>query len=130
MPPRCHWLAVAERGRLYRWPCNRSFGDSKQRPVVVIAPEAATRHSRRWVVLPLSSDGRLAGQRMAYRLDPSASNGLEQISFVMTWLPTMVAADQLDGPLGRLQQEQLREILSLLSEALDLSVQEPWQQEP
>ena len=40
---------MAERGRLYLWPRNRSFGDSKARPVVVIAPDAATRHGRRWV---------------------------------------------------------------------------------
>jgi len=43
---------MAERGRLYLWPRNRSFGDSKARPVVVISPDAATRHGRRWVVLP------------------------------------------------------------------------------
>ena len=39
-------LQMAERGRLYLWPRNRSFGDSKARPVVVIAPDAATRHGR------------------------------------------------------------------------------------
>ncbi|MFM7266706.1 MAG: hypothetical protein ACKOZW_14170, partial [Cyanobium sp.] len=31
------------RGRVYQWPRNRSFGDGKPRPVVVIAPDAATR---------------------------------------------------------------------------------------
>ena len=55
-PPR----QIAERGRLYLWPRNRSFGDSKARPVVVIAPDAATRHGRRWVVLPLSTEAQLA----------------------------------------------------------------------
>jgi len=34
---------MAERGRIYLWPRNRSFGDGKPRPVVVIAPDAATR---------------------------------------------------------------------------------------
>lgn len=31
---------MAERGRLYLWPRNRSFGDSKARPVLVIAPDS------------------------------------------------------------------------------------------
>jgi len=73
---------MAERGRLYHWPRNRSFGDSKRGPVVVIAPEAATSRSRRWVVLPLSSDPRLEGQPLAYPLDPSPGNGLQQRSYV------------------------------------------------
>ena len=34
---------MAERGRIYLWSRNRSFGDGKPRPVVVIAPDAATR---------------------------------------------------------------------------------------
>lgn len=92
---------MAERGRLYLWPRNRSCGDSKARPVVVIAPDAATRHGRRWVVLPLSSEADLASNPLAYPLAPSATNGLRQASFVMTWLPTTVHADQLQGPLGR-----------------------------
>ncbi|MCP9860795.1 MULTISPECIES: type II toxin-antitoxin system PemK/MazF family toxin [unclassified Cyanobium] len=121
---------MAERGRLYHWPRNCSFGDSKRRPVVVLAPEAATSRSRRWVVLPLSSDGRLEGQPLAYPLDPTPSNGLQQRSYVMAWLPTTVAADQLEGPLGRLEFEQLAAVLKRLTEALDLQLLEPWQDGP
>jgi mRNA-degrading endonuclease toxin of MazEF toxin-antitoxin module len=98
---------MAERGRLYLWPRNRSFGDSKARPVVVISPDAATRHGRRWVVLPLSTVSDLASNPLAYRLAPTATNGLRQASFVMTWLPTSVHADQLQGPLGRLTSAEL-----------------------
>ena len=63
-------LQMAERGRLYLWPRNRSFGDSKARPVVVIAPDAATRHGRRWVVLPLTTEAQLASNPLAYPLAP------------------------------------------------------------
>ena len=69
--------------------------------MVVIAPDVATRHGRRWVVLPLSSEADLASNPLAYPLAASATNGLRQASFVMTWLPTTVHADQLQGPLGR-----------------------------
>ena len=86
---------MAERGRLYRWPRNRSFGDSKPRPVLVIAPDAATRHGRRWVVLPLSTESGLAASPLAYRLDPTQANGLEDTSFVMAWQPTTVLAEAL-----------------------------------
>jgi len=51
---------MAKRGRLYLWPRNRSFGDSKARPVPVIAPDLATGLSRRRVVLSLSTEQRLA----------------------------------------------------------------------
>ncbi|MEB3262357.1 MAG: hypothetical protein VKK94_05290 [Cyanobacteriota bacterium] len=30
---------MPERGSLYRWPRNRSFDDTKARPVLVISPE-------------------------------------------------------------------------------------------
>lgn len=86
---------MAERGPLYLWPRNRSFGDSKPRPIVVIAPDAATSQSRRWVVLP-----------------------------------TTVAADQLEGPLGRLGFHQMAAILRSLAEALDLQLLEPRHQDP
>jgi mRNA-degrading endonuclease toxin of MazEF toxin-antitoxin module len=121
---------MAERGRLYHWPRNRSFGDGKRRPVVVIAPDAATSRSGRWVVLPLSSDSRLEGHPLAYSLEPSPTNGLQQRSYVMAWLPTTVAADQLEGPLGRLTIEQLSDVLTRLVEALDLEMLEPWQDNP
>jgi mRNA-degrading endonuclease toxin of MazEF toxin-antitoxin module len=118
---------MAERGRLYLWPRNRSFGDSKARPVVVIAPDAATRHGRRWVVLPLSSVADLASNPLAYPLAPSATNGLHQASFVMTWLPTTVHADQLQGPLGRLTPADVAAIATAVIQALDLQGLEPWQ---
>jgi len=90
---------MAERGRLYLWPRNRSCGDSKARPVVVIAPYAATRHGRSWVVLPLSTEALLASNPLAHPLAPSAANGLRQTSYVMTWLPTTCHVDHLQGPL-------------------------------
>ena len=117
---------MAERGRLYLWPRNRSFGDSKARPVVVIAPDAATRHSRRWVVLPLTTEAQLASNPLAYPLAPSATNRLRQPSFVMTWLPTTVHADQLQGPLGRLTPADLAAIAAAVIQALDLQCSEPW----
>lgn len=121
---------MAERGRLYLWPRNRSFGDSKARPVVVISPDAATRHGRRWVVLPLSTVSDLASNPLAYRLAPTATNGLRQASFVMTWLPTTVHADQLQGPLGRLNSAELTAIAASVIQALDLQALEPWQLDP
>jgi mRNA-degrading endonuclease toxin of MazEF toxin-antitoxin module len=120
-------LQMAERGRLYLWPRNRSFGDSKARPVVVIAPDAATRHGRRWVVLPLTTEAQLASNPLAYPLAASATNGLRQPSFVMTWLPTTVHADQLQGPLGRLTPADLAAIAAAVIQALDLQCSEPWQ---
>ena len=120
-------LQMAERGRLYLWPRNRSFGDSKARRVVVIAPDAATRHGRRWVVLPLTTEAQLASNPLAYPLAPSATNGLRQASFVMTWLPTTVHADQLQGPFGRLTPADLAAIATAVIQALDLQGLEPWQ---
>ncbi len=120
-------MAMAERGRLYRWPRNRAFGDSKPRPVLVIAPDAATRHGRRWVVLPLSTEPGLSANPLAYRLDPSPANGLEGTSFVMAWLPTTVLAEALQGPLGRLGAAEVAAIAELVIQALDLRCLEPWQ---
>jgi mRNA-degrading endonuclease toxin of MazEF toxin-antitoxin module len=121
---------MAERGRLYLWPRNRSFADSKARPVVVIAPDAATRHGRRWVVLPLSTEAQLASNPLAHPLAPSAANGLRQTSYVMTWLPTTVHADHLQGPLGRLTAAEVASITAAVIEALDLRALEPWQSDP
>ena len=118
---------MAERGRVYLWPRNRSFGDGKPRSVVVIAPDAATRHGRRWVVLPLSTTAELASNPLAYPLAPSASNGLRLLSYVMTWLPTTVQADHLQGPLGRISPAELKAIAAGMVEALDLHGLEPWQ---
>jgi mRNA-degrading endonuclease toxin of MazEF toxin-antitoxin module len=132
MPP-LPWLwppSMAERGRLYLWPRNRSFGDSKPRPVLVLAPDAATSRSRRWVVLPLSSDPRLEGNPLAFPLEPSPGNGLRQPGYVMAWLPTTVAADQLEAPLGRLEFPQVAAVLQSLAAALDLQLVEPWQEDP
>jgi mRNA-degrading endonuclease toxin of MazEF toxin-antitoxin module len=106
-------LQMAERGRLYLWPRNRSFGDSKARPVEVIAPDAATRHGRRWVMLPLSSEADLAINPLAYPLAPSAT--------------TTVHAYQLQGPLGRLKPADLAAIAAAVIQALDLKCSEPWQ---
>ena len=119
---------MAERGRLYLWPRNRSFGDSKARPVVVIAPDAATRHGRRWVVLPISTEAGLAGNPLAFPLTPSQANGLQQPCFVMPWLPTTVHADQLQGPLGRLTAAEVKALAAALIQALDLECLEPWQE--
>jgi len=117
---------MAERGKLYLWPRNRSFGDSKPRPVVVIAPDAATRHGRRWVVLPISTEAELATNQLAFPLAATSNNGLRQTSFVMTWLPTTVHADQLEGPIGRLSAKEVAAIAAALIGALDLSCLEPW----
>ena len=106
-------LQMAERGRLYLWPRNRSFGDSKARPVVVIAPDAATRHGRRWVVLPLTTEADLASNSLAYPLAPSAT--------------TPVHAAQLQGSLGRLTPADLAAIAAAVIQALDLKCSEPWQ---
>ena len=116
-----------ERGRLYRWPRNRAFGDSKQRPVLVIAPDAATSQSRRWVVVPLSSDPRLTNHPLAVPLPADASTGLDQPSHAMAWLPTTVDRDQLAGPMGRTSPKILKAVLTALTSALDLTMLEPWQ---
>jgi mRNA-degrading endonuclease toxin of MazEF toxin-antitoxin module len=94
---------------------------------VVIAPDAATRHRRRWVVLPLTTEAQLASNHLAYPLAPSATNGLHQASFVMTWLPTTVHADQLQGPHGRLTPADMAAIAATVIQALDLQCSEPWQ---
>jgi mRNA-degrading endonuclease toxin of MazEF toxin-antitoxin module len=94
---------------------------------VVIAPDAATAHGRRWVVLPLSTTAALANNPLAYALAPSAANGLSQMSYVMTWLPTTVHADHLQGPLGRISAGELKAIAAGMVAALDLQCLEPWQ---
>jgi len=66
---------MPERGNLYRWPCNRSFGDTKARSVLVISPEAAHAGSTRRVVVPLSRDPRLEGHLLAVALDPTQRMG-------------------------------------------------------
>ena len=95
--------------------------------MLVIAPDLATGLSRRWVVLPLSTEQRLAINSLAYTLQPSPANGLRQTSFVMTWLPTAVHADHLQGPLGRLPEQELKAIAAAVIQSLDLHCQEPWQ---
>ena len=117
---------MPERGSLYRWPRNRSFGDTKARPLLVISPEAAHGASTRRVVVPLSRDPRLEGHLLAVALDPSPANGLQHRSYAMTWHPTTVDRSNLDGPLGRLTPEQLAMVLERIATALDLTLLEPW----
>jgi len=117
---------MAERGRIYRWPRNRPFGDSKSRPVLVVAPDAATRMSRRWVVVPLSSDKRLEAQPLAVRLEAGTDTGLKSTSYAMAWLPTTVDSSQLAGPQGRVSAEVMRTVLQRIDMALDLAMAEPW----
>jgi hypothetical protein len=45
----------------------------------------------------------------------------------MSWLPTTVHADQLQGPLGRLTPADLAAIAAAMIQALDLRRLEPWQ---
>ena len=45
----------------------------------------------------------------------------------MTWLPTTVHADQLQGPLGRLTSAELTAIAATVIQALDPQGPEPWQ---
>ena len=120
-------LSQPQRGRLYTWPRNRAFGDSKARPVLVIAPDAATRSSQRWVVVPISTDARLAGHPLAVSLAATAQTGLHQPSHAMAWLPTSVEREQLAGPLGRITPAELKAVLGALHTALDLAMDEPWQ---
>lgn len=122
-------LHQPQRGRLYTWPRNRAFGDSKARPVLVIAPDAATRSSNRWVVVPITTDGRLAGHPLAVPLAATVQTGLQQPSHAMAWLPTSVEREQLAGPQGRISPAELKAVLGALHTALDLAMDEPWQPE-
>ena len=79
------------------------------------------------MVLPLSTEQRLGSNPLAHMLEPSPTHGLSQASFVMTWLPTAVHADQLQGPLGRLAAGELKEIAAAVIQSLDLHCQEPCQ---
>jgi hypothetical protein len=83
---------MAERGRVYFWPRNRSFGDGKPRPVVVF---------------PLSTTAELANNPLAYPLGPSAANGLRVLSL-------------LQGPLGRISSAELKDIAAGMVATLDL----------
>jgi len=118
---------MAERGRVYGWPRNRPFGDSKARPVLVVAPDAATETSNRWVVVPISRDPRLAALPLAVPIPADATTGLHEPSFAMAWLPTAVLRQQLSGPYGRVTPDQLKAVLRALRSALDLEMLEPWQ---
>ena len=69
----------------------------------------------------------LANHPLADALPPSATNGLRVWSDVMTWLPTTVQADQLQGPLGRISSAELRAIAAGMVEALALQCLDPWQ---
>jgi mRNA-degrading endonuclease toxin of MazEF toxin-antitoxin module len=119
---------MAERGRLYRWPRNRPFGDSKARPVLVVSPEAANEASQRRVVVPISRDPRLAEVALAIPLPATPGTGLQQLSYAMAWHPTTVLREQLEGPFGRISPEQLRSVLAALRTSLDLDILEPWQE--
>ena len=122
---------MAEQGRIYRWARNRSLGDAKARPVIVIAPDAATAVLERWVVVPISSDPRLEAHPLAVPLSPQEGSGLERTSFAMSWfamswLPTTVLRQELQGPIGRSAPEVVRQVLLTMARALDLSMQEAW----
>ena len=91
----------------------------------MIAPDAATRHGRRWVVLPLSTEPGLAASPIAYRLDPTQANGLEITSFVMAWQPTTVLAEALQGPIGRLAAADVAAIAARVIAALELTPHHP-----
>ena len=119
---------MAERGRLYRWPRNRPFGDSKPRPVLVVSPDAANGASQRRVVVPISRDPRLSELVFAVPLPATADTGLQQLSYAMAWHPTTVLREQLEGPFGRISPEQLRSVLAALRTALDLDMLEPWRE--
>ena len=67
---------------------------------------------------------------MAYALLASPANGLQQTSYVMSWLPTTVHADQLMGPLGRLTAAELQAIAAMVIQSLDLHCLESWQHDP
>ncbi len=69
----------------------------------------------------------LEGGDLAYPLLLSAANGLRLPSYAMSWLPTTVHADQLQGPLGRLTPADLAAIAAAMIQALDLRCLEPWQ---
>jgi len=53
--------------------------------MVVISPDAATRHGRRWVVLPLSTVSDLASNPLAHHLAPTATNGLRRSAAGPAW---------------------------------------------
>lgn len=63
---------MAERGRLYRWPRNRPFGNSKAKPVLVVSSDAAKGASQRRVVVPISLNPRLAALVFAVPLPATA----------------------------------------------------------
>jgi hypothetical protein len=69
----------------------------------------------------------LEGGDLAYPLLLSAANGLRLPSYAMSWLPTTVHADQLQGALGRLTPADLAAIATAMIQALDLRCLEPWQ---
>lgn len=105
-------LSQPQRGRLYTWPRNRAFGESN-----------------RWVVVPISTDARLAGNPLAVPLEATAQTGLDKPSHAMAWLPTSVEREQLAGPLGRISPAELKAVLGALNAALDLAMDKPWQPE-
>jgi hypothetical protein len=80
------------------------------------------------VVVALSSDPRLKDHPLTVALPATTTNGLSQTSFAMAWLPTTVAAEQLEGPIGRIDidRDQLALVLRTLRLALDLDMEEPW----
>jgi hypothetical protein len=47
----------------------------------------------------------------------------------MSWLPTTVLRQQLQGPIGRSDPEAVRQVLFTLARALDLSMQEAWSED-
>ena len=120
---------MAERGRIYRWARNRSRGDAKARPVIGIAPDAATAVLERWVVVPISSDPRLEAHPLAVPISPDWERGLATNSFAMAWLPTTVLREQLQGPIGRSDVAVVRQVLLTMARALDLSMQEAWSED-
>lgn len=94
--------------------------------MIVIAPDAATLRTRRWGVVALSSDPRLKDHPLTVAIPATKTSGLARDSFAMAWLPTTVAAEQLEGPIGRIERDQLALVLRTLRLALDLEMEEPW----
>lgn len=92
---------------------------SKARPVVIVQSDEISGFDS--VVLCLMTTFESSGIQTRVRVEPSAENGLERTSFVMTDKIASVSRGMLGKRIGVLERDRMDEVTEKLSLVLGLS---------
>lgn len=91
----------------------------KTRPALLVQNDLFAEEAASRTVCLLTSDVLLA-PRLRVTIDPSAVNGLRRLSQVQVEKIVTLPAEKVRGPIGRLTDEQMREVDRRLRLHLDL----------